>query len=224
MSCCGQYKQSNVEEGRTIAQAVSHRLLTAQARVCSQGIPCGINGGQSGTGTRFSWESFGFPPSISFYRCSIFTRVSSGGWTMGPLAGAVPQRHSLTIITIQTRLEKCTEIPKVFFIPHHRRWRQRVPLLLTMAQETVHVDHSYSKGITMAALVSKVIVAVWFEVIILSQQWPHCYNVPQQWHQFPLLRVAAVIWHCCAICPNNDLSSHYCSSVFHQVLRVMRIV
>jgi hypothetical protein len=30
-------------------------------------------------------ESFGFPPSVSFHRCSIFTHISSGWWTMGPL-------------------------------------------------------------------------------------------------------------------------------------------
>jgi hypothetical protein len=45
---------------------------------------------------RFLSESFGFPLSVSFHRCSIFTHVSSGGWTMGPLAAAVQQRHSLT--------------------------------------------------------------------------------------------------------------------------------
>jgi hypothetical protein len=45
---------------------------------------------------RFFSESFGFPLSVSFHRCSIFTRVSSGGWKMGPLAAAVPKRHSLT--------------------------------------------------------------------------------------------------------------------------------
>jgi hypothetical protein len=34
----------------------------------------------------FFSESFGFPMSVSFHRCSIFTHVSSGKWTKGPLA------------------------------------------------------------------------------------------------------------------------------------------
>jgi hypothetical protein len=50
-------------------------------------------------------ESFGFLLSISFHRCSIFTHVSSGGWTMGPIAAAVPQRQPHPIATIK---EKCT--------------------------------------------------------------------------------------------------------------------
>jgi hypothetical protein len=45
---------------------------------------------------RFPSESFCFPLSILFHRCSIFTHVSSGGWTKGPFWGPVPQKHSLT--------------------------------------------------------------------------------------------------------------------------------
>jgi hypothetical protein len=37
-----------------MAQAVSRRLLTAEDRARSQVSPCGIRGGQSGTGTGFS--------------------------------------------------------------------------------------------------------------------------------------------------------------------------
>jgi hypothetical protein len=44
-------------------------------------------GTQSGSGTGFfAIPSFCFPLSLSFHRCCIFTRVSSGGWTAGPLA------------------------------------------------------------------------------------------------------------------------------------------
>jgi hypothetical protein len=47
--------------GRAMAQAVSHRPLTAEARVRSRVSPCEICGGQSGTGTGFS-QSCRFPP------------------------------------------------------------------------------------------------------------------------------------------------------------------
>jgi hypothetical protein len=57
--------------GRAMAQAVSRRPLTAEARVRSQFSPCGICSGQSGTGTGFSPEYFSFPLSISFHRCFI---------------------------------------------------------------------------------------------------------------------------------------------------------
>jgi hypothetical protein len=45
-----------------MAQAVSHRPLTAEARVRVRVNPCGICGGQSGTGT-------GFSPSSSIFPC-----------------------------------------------------------------------------------------------------------------------------------------------------------
>jgi hypothetical protein len=44
-----------------MAQAVSRRPLTAEARVRSRVSPCGICGGQSGTGTRFSRSTSVFP-------------------------------------------------------------------------------------------------------------------------------------------------------------------
>jgi hypothetical protein len=54
----------NDELGRAMAQAVSRRLPTAEARVRSQVSQCGICGGQSGTGTVFS-------PSTSFFPCQF---------------------------------------------------------------------------------------------------------------------------------------------------------
>jgi hypothetical protein len=57
--------------GGAMAQAVSRRPPTAEVRVRSRVSPCGICGGQSGTGTGFSLEFFGFPLSVSFHRCSI---------------------------------------------------------------------------------------------------------------------------------------------------------
>jgi hypothetical protein len=47
-----------------MAQAVSRRPLTAEVRVQSQVYPCGICGGQSGTGT-------GFPPGTSAFLCQL---------------------------------------------------------------------------------------------------------------------------------------------------------
>jgi hypothetical protein len=40
---------------------------------------------------------FGFTLSVSFYRCSIVTHMSSRGWTGGPLAATVTQRHRLPL-------------------------------------------------------------------------------------------------------------------------------
>jgi hypothetical protein len=53
---------SNYKLHLAIAQAVSRRLLNAEARVRVQCTPCGIYGGQSGTGT-------GFSPSPSVFPC-----------------------------------------------------------------------------------------------------------------------------------------------------------
>jgi hypothetical protein len=44
-----------------MAQAVSRRPLTAEARVRSRIGPCGICGGQSGTGTGYSPSTSVFP-------------------------------------------------------------------------------------------------------------------------------------------------------------------
>jgi hypothetical protein len=52
-----------------MAQEVSHQPLTAEARVRARVSPCGICGGQSGTGADFSLSPSIFP-SISFQHCS----------------------------------------------------------------------------------------------------------------------------------------------------------
>jgi hypothetical protein len=48
------YQNVTTTMGRAMAQAVSRRPLTAEAWVRSQVSPCGICGGQRGTGTGFS--------------------------------------------------------------------------------------------------------------------------------------------------------------------------
>jgi hypothetical protein len=54
----------NTLQGSAMAQAVSRRHLTAEARARSRVSPCGICGGQSGTGT-------GFSPSTSVFPCQF---------------------------------------------------------------------------------------------------------------------------------------------------------
>jgi hypothetical protein len=91
-----------------MAQAVSRRPLTAEARVRAQVSARGICSGQSGAGT-------GFSPSSSVFPCQYHstvarhTHVSSGGWTIGQLVAAV-QGHGLTpsIWTTTTRVGDST--------------------------------------------------------------------------------------------------------------------
>ena len=65
-----------------MTQAVSRRPLTAEARVRSRVIPCGICGGQSGTGTGF------FPPSTSVFPCQFNS-------TGAPLLGKMKETNHL---------------------------------------------------------------------------------------------------------------------------------
>jgi hypothetical protein len=80
--------------GRAVAQAVSRQPFTAESRVRARANPCGIYGGQSGTGT-------GFSPSCSVFPCQynsivvLHTHILSEGWTICPVV-AVVQRRSLT--------------------------------------------------------------------------------------------------------------------------------
>jgi hypothetical protein len=59
----------NIQVGRATAQAVSRRPLAAEARVRARVSPCGICGGQSGTGT-------GFSSSSSVFHCQYHSTVA----------------------------------------------------------------------------------------------------------------------------------------------------
>jgi hypothetical protein len=80
-----------------MVEMVTHRPLIPEARVQAEVNPCGICGGQCGTGTGYSQSSLVFPCR---YHCSVAlnTRISSKGWKISPLVVAV-QRDSLIPVT-----------------------------------------------------------------------------------------------------------------------------
>jgi tetrahydromethanopterin S-methyltransferase subunit E len=86
--------------GRVMAQVVSPRSLTAEARVRAQVSSCGVCDGQGGTRTRFTPSSSVFSSQYHF-TLARHAHISSGWWTVGPLVAAV-QRHSLTSSTSST--------------------------------------------------------------------------------------------------------------------------
>jgi hypothetical protein len=72
---------------RALAQSVSHRLVTAEARVRSQVSPCGVCSGQSGNETGF-YRVFRFPPvtiippllhnySCLYHKCCVILGIDS---------------------------------------------------------------------------------------------------------------------------------------------------
>jgi hypothetical protein len=61
-----------------MAQAVSRQPLTVKAQVCAQISPCGICGGQSGTGTFFFSELFSFPMLVSFHCGCPYSYITWG--------------------------------------------------------------------------------------------------------------------------------------------------
>jgi hypothetical protein len=85
--------------GRAIAQAISHWLLRAAARVRAQFWSCGICSGQSGAVSL----SVLFPPGVPQSQSSIIW-----GWYNRPVVAAVPSGLSLTtlrIIKLQPQFE-----------------------------------------------------------------------------------------------------------------------
>jgi hypothetical protein len=80
-------------DGRAMAQAVSRRSLTAEARDRSRVSPCGIFGGQSGTGT-------GFSPSTSVFPCQFHS-------TGPPLQGKTKKKLTIFITGLHNKPQGC---------------------------------------------------------------------------------------------------------------------
>jgi hypothetical protein len=92
------WRRLTFRAGRAIAQAVSRRLPTAEARVRAQVRSCGICGGQSGTGAGFLRVRrfplpFLIPPMLHIHH-----HLSSGTGTIGQLVADVPSGLSLTAL------------------------------------------------------------------------------------------------------------------------------
>ena len=72
-----------------MAQAVSRRPPTAEARIRSRVGPCGICGGQSGIGTDF-------PPRTSLFLCQFHS-------TGAPLLGKIKKKLIIFLFILITR-------------------------------------------------------------------------------------------------------------------------
>jgi hypothetical protein len=83
-------KNKDFMDSRAMAQAVSGRSLTAEARVQFRVSPCGICGGPNGTGA-------GFSPSTSTFLCQFY---STGAPLHGKMKKTNHLHHSLKAASI----------------------------------------------------------------------------------------------------------------------------
>jgi hypothetical protein len=75
-----------------MTQVVTHRPITTEAWVQSRVSPCGICGGQSGTGT-------GFSPSTSVFPCQFHS-------TGAPLLGKIKKKLIIFLFIFITMVEQ----------------------------------------------------------------------------------------------------------------------
>jgi hypothetical protein len=103
-----------------MAQAVSRRPVTAEARVRSRLSPCGICGGQSGTGT-------GFPPSTSVFPCKFY----STGFPLQGKTGSIPVHVGFVVdkVALGQVFPRVLRFSLVNFIPpvlHYKGGGERI--------------------------------------------------------------------------------------------------
>jgi hypothetical protein len=89
--------------GCAIGQVISHQLLIPDAPFQSQGSPCGICGGQSGTGADSNLNTSDLPCQILFHQCPILI-CYQGLVQQAPFR---PQYHETQFHLTSTNRLKC---------------------------------------------------------------------------------------------------------------------
>jgi hypothetical protein len=135
---CFLHRKSKVnmeQKGRAMAQAVSRRPLTAETRVRSRVSPCGICGGQSGTGT-------GFSPSTSVFPCQFHS-------TGALLHGKTKIKLIIFITRLHNNREGCGASVAFAAGPSKNMWKRNILTSLLQKEEIIkfkwgHYSHNAS--------------------------------------------------------------------------------